>query len=198
MASSSIDSLKRKRCMDHYKSNLVWIDLEMTGLDIERDTILEIATVITTNELDIIAEGPTFAIHQSDEVLSLMDDWNKTHHTESGLVQAVRSSKVTMEEAEEETLRFIAQYNQEKTSPLCGNSVWQDCIFLRKHMPRITDFLHYRIIDVSTVKELAKRWFPENEYVHFVKPELHRAHEDILLSVEELKHYRKYFFSVGQ
>ncbi|MBA2306610.1 oligoribonuclease [Candidatus Dependentiae bacterium] len=180
--------------MDLYKSNLVWIDLEMTGLNSEQDTILEIATVITTSMLEIVAVGPSFAIHQSDEVLSLMDNWNTTHHTESGLVTAVRASTVTMEQAEEETFKFIALHTEARVSPLCGNSVWQDRIFLKKYMPTIVDFLHYRIIDVSSVKELAKRWFPKSDYIHFVKPERHRAQEDILQSVEELKHYRNYFF----
>lgn len=184
--------------MDHYKSNLVWIDLEMTGLNPEQDTILEIATVITTNELDIIEEGPSFMIHQSDETLALMDDWNTKHHTESGLVQGVRNSTVTMEQAEQETLQFIALHTERRAAPLCGNSVWQDRIFLKKYMPRIIDILHYRIIDISSIKELAKRWFKQSSHTHFAKPEEHRAHQDIILSIEELKHYRKYFFISGQ
>ncbi|MBA3751461.1 oligoribonuclease [Candidatus Dependentiae bacterium] len=181
--------------MDHYKSNLIWIDLEMTGLNPERDTILEIATTITTNELDIIAEGPSFIIHQSEEILALMDEWNSTHHGKSGLTQAVRDSLVTMQEAEQQTLEFIMLHAQKRLSPLCGNSVWQDGIFLKKYMPRITDFLHYRIIDVSSIKEVAKRWYSTSPYVNFTKAENHRAQEDIKQSIEELKHYRTFFFS---
>lgn len=180
--------------MDRYQSNLVWIDLEMTGLDISRDTILEIATVITTNDLDLIAQGPTFAIHHDDTILSYMDDWNTKHHTASGLVDSVRNSTITMELAQEQTLAFIAEYAQQNLSPLCGNSVWQDRIFLKKYMPRIDDFLNYRIIDVSSVKEVIKRWFPQSPYTNFVKTENHRASEDILQSIEELAHYRTYFF----
>lgn len=180
--------------MDHYESNLVWIDLEMTGLDSERDTILEIATVITTNELEIVAEGPAYAIHHSDEVLAAMDEWNTTHHGASGLVKAVQDSTVTLAQAEEETLAFIALHTEKRMAPLCGNSVWQDRIFLARHMPRIIDFLHYRIIDISSVKELVKRWFPRSKNTSYTKAENHRAYEDIMFSIEELKHYRDFFF----
>ncbi len=180
--------------MSRYQSNLVWIDLEMTGLDTSRDTILEISTVITTNDLETIAEGPSFVIHHGEATLSLMDAWNWEHHTASGLVAAVRDSTITMELAQEQTLAFIAEHAQKNLSPLCGNSVWQDRAFLKRHMPQIDDFLNYRIIDVSSIKEVIKRWYPQDPYENFVKVENHRAREDILQSIEELAHYRTYFF----
>lgn len=180
--------------MSRYQSNLVWIDLEMTGLTPEKDTILEISTVITTNDLETIAEGPSFVIHHDETTLSLMDAWNWEHHTASGLVAAVRDSTITMELAQEQTLAFIAEHAQKNLSPLCGNSVWQDRAFLKRHMPQIDDFLNYRIIDVSSIKEVIKRWYPQDPYENFVKVENHRAREDILQSIEELAHYRTYFF----
>lgn len=181
--------------MDRYKSALVWIDLEMTGLNPEHDTILEIATVVTTNNLELIAQGPSFVIHQPDELLAQMDAWNQEHHTKSGLVKAVQQSTVSLKEAEVATLAFLQTYAHKNFSPLCGNSVWQDRIFLKRHMPSINEFLNYRIIDVSSIKEVIKRWYPESPFEHFVKVENHRALEDILQSVEELKHYRTYFFT---
>ena len=180
--------------MDRYKSNLVWIDLEMTGLNPSQDTILEIATMVTNNELDILGLGPSLVIHQDEQALAVMDEWNRNHHGRSGLIDAVRASVVTLQEAEEKTIAFIAQHCPKNTAPLCGNSVWQDRIFLRKYMPRVDDFLHYRIIDVSSVKETIKRWYPKSPYETFVKAENHRAHEDIIQSIEELKHYQAYFF----
>lgn len=179
--------------MGRYESNLVWIDLEMTGLDPDQNTILEIASIVTTNNLDIVAQGPSFVIHQDESALALMDDWNWKHHTASGLVDAVRSSTITLELAQEQTLAFLGEYAQKNLSPLCGNSVWQDRAFLRKHMPGVDDFLNYRIIDVSSIKEVIKRWYPQNPHANFVKVENHRAAEDILQSVEELAHYRTYF-----
>jgi oligoribonuclease len=180
--------------MDRYKSNLVWIDLEMTGLNPEVDAILEIATIVTNNELDILGTGPSLAIHQEDTQLAVMDEWNKNQHGRSGLIDAVRASSVTISQAEEQTLAFLKEYCEKNSAPLCGNSVWQDRIFLRKYMPRLDDFLHYRIIDVSSIKEAIKRWYPGNPYENFVKTENHRAQEDIVQSIEELKHYRTYFF----
>jgi oligoribonuclease len=181
--------------MDRYKSALVWIDLEMTGLNPEHDTILEIATVVTTNTLELIAQGPSFVIHQPDELLAKMDSWNTEHHTKSGLVDAVRKSTISLKEAEAATLTFLEKYAHKNFSPLCGNSVWQDRFFLKRHMPSIDRFLNYRIIDVSSIKEVIKRWYPYSPYEHFVKVENHRALEDILQSIEELKHYQTYFFS---
>jgi oligoribonuclease len=185
-------------CMDRFTSNLVWIDLEMTGLDPEKDTILEISSVVTTNALDIVAQGPSIAIHQSDEVLSQMDEWNTTHHTRSGLVDAVKKSTISLEAAQEATLAFLEIFAQKRLSPLCGNSVWQDKNFLRVHMPRVDGFLNYRIIDVSSIKEAIRRWYPENPHTLFAKTENHRAQEDILQSIEELKHYKTFFFSPPQ
>lgn len=186
--------LNGNRCMDRYQSKLVWIDLEMTGLNPEQDTILEIATVVTDNELDTIGVGPALVIHHDEEALAVMDAWNKNHHTRSGLLDAVHASSVTMKEAEEKTVAFLAEHCQKNAVPLCGNSVWQDRIFLRKYMPRIDDFLHYRIIDVSSIKETIKRWYPQSPYENFIKAENHRAYEDIVQSIEELKHYRTYFY----
>lgn len=180
--------------MDRYQTNLVWIDLEMTGLDISRDTILEIATIITDNQLNVLAEGPSHVIHHTEETLAIMDAWNQKHHGQSGLINAVRASEMSMIAAEDAALIFIQAYCKKNTAPLCGNSVWQDRIFLRKYMPRLEEYLHYRIIDTSSIKEVVKRWYPESPHANFVKAENHRALEDIVQSIEELKHYRAYFF----
>jgi oligoribonuclease len=184
--------------MDRYQSNLVWIDLEMTGLDPDHETILEIATIVTTNNLDLVAEGPTFVLHCEESYLERMDDWNKTHHGRSGLIDKVVASSISLYEAEELTLAFLEEYAHRGLSPLCGNSVWQDRQFLRKRMPRIDQFLNYRIIDVSSIKEALRRWYPSNTHTSFVKIENHRALEDIRQSIEELKHYRTFFFSENQ
>lgn len=180
--------------MDRYQTNLVWIDLEMTGLDAGHDTILEIATIITDNQLNVLEQGPSLVIHQKEEALSLMDAWNQKHHGRSGLIDAVKGSSLSMQEAEDTVLDFIKLYCKKNTAPLCGNSVWQDRIFLKKYMPRIEEYLHYRIIDTSSIKEVVKRWYPESPHANFVKAENHRALEDIIQSIEELKHYRTYFF----
>lgn len=176
------------------KENLVWIDLEMTGLDTEVDTILEIATIITDGGLTILEEGPSLVIHQPDYVLDAMGEWVKDTHGKSGLTQAVKDSKVTLEQAELETLTFIQKYCQQKKGVLCGNSVWQDRNFLARYMPRITDYLHYRLVDVTSVKELLYRWYPGSPHLSFKKQDMHRALPDIFESIEELRHYRKYFF----
>lgn len=180
--------------MDRHQSNLVWIDLEMTGLNPDTETIIEIATIVTTNNLDFVAEGPNLAIATDEKFLTGMDEWNTTHHTRSGLVDKVRNSSTTLAQAENMTLMFLAQFTQKGLSPLCGNSVWQDRHFLRKQMPALDEFLNYRIIDVSSVKEAVRRWFPNNPHTFFAKTQNHRALEDILQSVEELKHYRTFFF----
>lgn len=176
------------------KEHLIWMDLEMTGLNPDIDVILEIATIITDNQLNIIAEGPALIIHQPHAALDLMDDWVRNQHTKTGLVDAVQKSSMTMAVAQEETLDFIKHYCPPKDGILCGNSVWQDRAFLRKGMPRIVDYLHYRIIDVSSVKELAQRWYPHSQFLKFEKPDNHRALEDVKGSIKELAHYRKYFF----
>lgn len=174
---------------------LVWIDMEMTGLDPEADVILEIASLVTDNNLDVIAQGPALAIHQNESALAGMDEWNTEHHTASGLVQRVRRSEVSVTEAEAVTLQFVQRYAEQHAAPLCGNSVWQDRRFLKRYMPLLEDWLHYRIVDVSTVKELARRWKPEL-VDGFTKKNTHRALDDIRESVAELKHYRERFFAI--
>jgi oligoribonuclease len=173
---------------------LVWLDLEMTGLDSSSDVILEIATVITTSQLEVVAEGPVFAIHQSEELLSLMDAWNVRQHTASGLIEKVRQSIISVQEAQKRTLDFLTLWCAPQTAPLCGNTIYQDRSFLRSYMPDLNSFFHYRIIDVSSIKELVARWYPENPQVFYKKPEVHRALDDVYASINELQHYRTHFF----
>ena len=141
--------------------NLVWMDLEMTGLDPDLEVIIEIASLVTDQDLNILAEGPCLAIHQSDEILARMDAWNQKHHNASGLVERVRKSKITTEEASRQTLAFIKQYCPENTAPLCGNSITQDRKFLAKYMDELHEYLHYRSVDVTSIKELVRRWYPD-------------------------------------
>ncbi|HEV2613707.1 MAG TPA: oligoribonuclease [Gammaproteobacteria bacterium] len=173
-------------------NNLVWLDLEMTGLDTFNDDILEIATVITDSHLNILAEGPVFAIHQSNEKLDAMDKWNQRQHKKSGLIDRVQQSNVKISEAEEMTLEFIKNFVPHKKSPLCGNSICQDRRFLARLMPTLEDYFHYRNLDVSTVKELALRWSPKVQ--KFKKKQQHLALQDIKDSIEELVFYREKFF----
>lgn len=174
-------------------SHLIWIDLEMTGLDTQNDHIIEIATVITDRNLNTLAEGPVLAIHQPDAVLNGMDEWNTRQHGQSGLVARVRASQVTMADAEQQTLAFLRQWVPERTSPMCGNTICQDRRFLARQMPELEAYFHYRNLDVSTVKELARRWAPE--VLQGVKKEgSHLALDDIRDSIEELRHYRAHFF----
>ncbi|MBI5200021.1 MAG: oligoribonuclease [Elusimicrobia bacterium] len=173
--------------------NLVWMDLEMTGLDPDRDTILEIATIITDSDLKILVEAPVMAIHQPEEVLARMDAWCVEHHGASGLTQRVKNSKTTMAEAEEATLAVIQKFCPEKVAPLCGNSIHQDRRFLVRYMPRINGYLHYRMIDVSSVKELVARWYPEDIRPH-TKDHKHLAHDDVRESIDELDYYRQRVF----
>jgi len=173
--------------------NLVWMDLEMTGLDPDKDTIIEIATIITDSALRVLQEGPCIAVHQPDEVLNAMDPWCVEHHGASGLTKRVRDSKVSMAEAEATTLKFIQEYCPEKTSPLCGSSIHQDRRFLVRHMPRINDYLHYRIIDVSSVKELVNRWYPFGAKPPS-KPQNHLAMQDARESIAELAFYKDTYF----
>lgn len=175
--------------------SLVWIDLEMTGLDATKDVILEIATIITDNNLKIIEKGPAFVIHQPEEKLISMDEWCTQTHKKSGLTDAVRASIVTLTQAEDESLKFIKKHCGPKTGVLCGNSVWQDRIFLKAYMPRIIDYLHYRLVDVSSIKELIAQWYPNNPHTTFIKKESHRAYTDIKESIAELHHYKKQFFA---
>lgn len=168
-------------------SNLIWLDLEMTGLNPSVDKILEVATVITDSHLEILADGPVIAIHQPEDILAAMDQWNKQHHQNSGLIERVRSSSYTCRQAELETLDFLKQWVGNRVSPMCGNSVWHDRRFLARFMPELEDYFHYRNIDVSTLKELAFRWAPD--LPKFLKESRHVALEDIRESIAELKHY---------
>ncbi len=173
-----------------YPDNLVWIDLEMTGLDPDRDLIIEIATVVTDKHLVILAEGPVFAIHQSDAVLGAMDEWNTRQHGESGLTDRVRESTVTEAEAEQATLRFLRRYAEAGASPMCGNGICQDRRFLVRHMPELARYFHYRNLDVSTLKILARLWSP-NVADQFEKQSTHLALADINDSIRELRFYRE-------
>lgn len=174
--------------------HLVWIDLEMTGLDPDRDVIIEIATIVTTAQLEVVAEGPTFAIHRSDEVLAGMDDWNQRQHRASGLYERVRESRIDAAHAERETLAFLVRHVPPGASPMCGNSICQDRRFLARGMPELERFFHYRNLDVSTLKELSRRWTPARP--QFVKSSSHLALDDIRDSIEELRHYRKHLFGM--
>jgi len=164
----------------------------MTGLDADNDKIIEIATIVTDSELNVLAEGPVFAISQSNETLAAMDDWNQEHHGKSGLIDRVKASTVTEAEAEQKTIEFLQQYVAAGKSPMCGNSVWQDRRFLCRYMPKLESFFHYRLIDVSTMKELAKRWAPR-VYNAVEKEGKHQALDDVKDSIAELVHYREHF-----
>ncbi len=174
------------------QSCLVWMDIEMSGLDPEVNTILEIASVITDYNLELISEGPVIAVFQTDDVLDSMDDWNKKHHDESGLIDRVRKSTLNIKDVEIMTLNFIKDYVSPKISPLCGNSIWQDRRFLIKYMPELENYFHYRNIDVSSVKELYSRWYPD--LPPFKKENAHSALKDIYESISELRYYRSKIF----
>ncbi|AVL71307.1 MULTISPECIES: oligoribonuclease [Oligella] len=174
---------------------LVWLDMEMSGLDPETERVLEVAVVVTESDLTVVAEGPVLAIHQPDEILNAMDEWNTTTHARTGLTERVRASTITEAEAEQQLIAFLSQYVNKGTSPLCGNTVSQDRRFMFKYMPEFERFFHYRTLDVSTLKELARRWYPE-VYRGVVKKGRHEALADIYESIEELKHYRDNFLKL--
>jgi oligoribonuclease len=174
------------------ESHLIWIDLEMTGLDPERHVILEIGTLVTDETLHIVAEGPAIAVNHPEHMLSTMDAWNRDHHGVSGLLDRVKASSYDCLRAEQETIAFLSRHCQTGESPLCGNSVWQDRRFLIKHMPRLEGFLHYRNVDVSSIKELARRWYPK--LPPFEKQKAHLALSDIKESLRELRYYRERIF----
>lgn len=182
--------------MQYSADNLIWIDLEMTGLDPERDTILEMALIVTTPTLDESVEGPVLAIHQPEVVLSMMDAWNTRQHGQSGLADRVRASGVRLTEAENEALAFLARYLPAGASPMCGNSICQDRRFLYRHMPRLAAYFHYRNLDVSTLKELQRRWAPG--LPEFTKQSTHLALEDIRDSIAELAHYRTHLLRLPE
>lgn len=176
-----------------FSEHLVWMDLEMSGLDPEAERILEIATIITDSSLNIVEEGPVLAIRQDRRIIDDMDEWNTNHHTGSGLLDRIEKEGVTEREAEQATLEFVKRYTEEGQSPLCGNSIGQDRRFLVKYMPKLEAWLHYRNLDVSTVKELCVRWRPDIAAA-IKKKNVHRALDDIYESIEELRYYRDSFF----
>jgi len=179
------------------KQHLIWIDLEMTGLIPESDRIIEIATIVTNTDLQVVAEGPVLAIHQSEEMMKGMDDWNQRHHGQSGLIERVRLSPNNESEAEQATIKFLSQYCEPGFSPMCGDSICQDRRFLARYMPALEAFFHYRNLDVSSIKELAKRWRPD--IADGVKKQgTHQALEDIRDSIQELRHYREHFFKTSR
>ena len=175
--------------------NLIWIDLEMTGLEPHKDVIIEIATVVTDKNLNILAEGPVLAIHQSDEVMAAMDEWCTNQHGQSGLTQRVKDSTVTEADAEKQTIAFLEQYVPSGQSPMCGNTICQDRRFMVNYMPELEAFFHYRNLDVSTIKELARRWAPE-VYDGFTKDSSHLAMDDIKDSIAELLYYREHALKI--
>ena len=179
-------------CMGEEAHRMVWMDLEMTGLSVSTESIIEIATVVTDGDLNILAQGPNLAIRVPEALLDAMDEWNTTHHHNSGLVDRIKNEGVSVEEAEEATLAFLSQWVEPNTAPLCGNSIWNDRRFLEKEMPRLLDFLHYRMVDVSTVKELAGRWYPNLS--RYPKKGAHLALDDTLESIEELRYFRERIF----
>lgn len=175
---------------------LIWIDLEMTGLDTDRDSILEIATVVTDSKLNVLAEGPEFAIAHPVSVLEAMDDWNRNQHGRSGLWKRVVESDVSLGQAEAQTVAFLAEWLPAGASPMCGNSICQDRRFLHREMPRLEKYFHYRNLDVSTIKELARRWAPTVAN-GFAKSSAHTALSDVRDSIDELRHYRQFMGALG-
>ena len=179
--------------MPQSEKNLIWIDLEMTGLNPAQDLIIEIATVVTDSQLNLLAEGPALAINQPEDSLAAMDEWNTSQHGQSGLLQRVRNSEYSEADAENMTLEFLQEYVPAGVSPMCGNTICHDRRFLRRYMPRLEKYFHYRHLDVSTVKELVKRWTHTEE--PFDKESTHLALNDIRDSIDELRHYREQYFN---
>jgi oligoribonuclease len=179
--------------MARSRNNLVWIDCEMTGLDPKSNTVIEIAAVSTDSNLNIIAEMPGIAVHQSERILAGMDKWNTRQHTRSGLLARVRESKVSVKKAEQETLKFVKRYCYARTAPLCGNSIGHDKRFIAKYMPTLLKFFHYQMIDVSSIKQLVMRWYPKRYHAPG-KKDAHLALPDIMESIEELRYYRDFVF----
>ncbi len=177
------------------KTNLIWIDLEMTGLDPDKERIIEIATIVTDKDLNILAEGPALIVHQSQELMDSMDDWCTQHHGDSGLTARVLGSEINDAKAEQETIHFLEKWVTKGQSPMCGNSIGQDRRFLVKYMPKLEDFFHYRNLDVSSLKELASRWKPEI-LKGFKKQNKHLALDDVKESIEELSYYREHFINL--
>jgi len=173
-------------------AHLVWMDLEMTGLDPDKERIIEIATIVTDSYLEVVAEGPVLAVRQPESLLDAMDDWNQSHHSSSGLLERLRTEGVTEREAEAATLAFLEQHVEKKRSPLCGNTIWQDRRFLTRYMPTLEDYLHYRMVDVSSIKELVQRWRPDL-MPGFSKKNEHTALADVRESIAELRYYREHF-----
>lgn len=181
--------------MTDKRNNLIWLDLEMTGLNPQKDRIIEIATVVTDANLNILAKGPDLVVNQSNELLHGMDDWNTTHHGSSGLIDLVKQSTIDEAEAELRTLEFLQRFVEPGFSPMCGNSIYQDRRFLTLYMPKLEAFFHYRNLDVSSLKILAKNWAPE-VYESLIKESNHRALDDVLASIAELKHYKENFLKI--
>lgn len=178
--------------MAEANQNLIWIDLEMTGLNPDTDLIIEIATIVTDKDLNILAQGPVIAVHQPDAALAAMDAWNQKHHGESGLITRVKASTIDAAAAEQQTIAFLQHWVPANTSPICGNSIGQDRRFLYRYMPQLEAYFHYRNIDVSTLKELAARWAPAVKD-GFNKVSAHQALDDIIESIDELRYYREHF-----
>jgi oligoribonuclease len=176
----------------HSESNLIWVDMEMTGLSPEDDVVIEIATIITDSNLNTLAEGPVIAIHQPDTILAGMDEWNTSHHTQSGLVDRIRASTVTEASASAATITFLELWVPRGASPMCGNTICQDRRFMARHMPELESYFHYRNLDVSTLKILMQRWRPELEQ-GFTKTGTHQALDDIRESIDEMRYYREHF-----
>ncbi|MCB1679398.1 MAG: oligoribonuclease [Halioglobus sp.] len=172
--------------------NLIWVDMEMTGLDPDRDRVIEIATIVTDSDLNTLAEGPVIAVHQADAVLAAMDEWNTTHHTRSGLVERVKASAYDEQRAAAQTLEFLAQWTQPGASPMCGNTICQDRRFMVRHLPQLEAHFHYRNLDVSTLKILMQRWRPDLE-AGIAKTSTHLALDDIRESIAEMRYYREHF-----